>query len=95
MVFSNSTLQLICYVPVAMKSYTHPLPRALRHVRGQVNEIYERYVPGSWSKPTPDADQQHREQWIMAKYKHRRVVHLLKFTECVLFFFLSILQITV
>ncbi|CAM9515935.1 unnamed protein product, partial [Sphacelaria rigidula] len=37
----------------------------------QVNEIYERYVPGSWSKPTPDAEQQHREQWIMAKYKYR------------------------
>lgn len=37
----------------------------------QVNEIYERYVPNSWTKPTPDADQQQREQWIIAKYKHR------------------------
>lgn len=37
----------------------------------QVNEIYERYVPGSWTKPTPDADQVQRNQWILAKYKHR------------------------
>lgn len=37
----------------------------------QVNEIYERYVPSSWTKPTPDADQHQREQWILAKYKHR------------------------
>ena len=37
----------------------------------QVNEIYERYVPSSWTKPTPDADQHLREQWILAKYKHR------------------------
>ena len=36
----------------------------------QVNEIFERYVPGSWTKPTPDADQHQREHWIMAKYSH-------------------------
>ncbi|CAN0033886.1 unnamed protein product, partial [Hapterophycus canaliculatus] len=37
----------------------------------KVNEIYERYVPSSWTKPTPDADQHQREQWILAKNKHR------------------------
>ncbi|CAM9247735.1 unnamed protein product, partial [Ectocarpus sp. 8 AP-2014] len=37
----------------------------------KVNEIYERYVPSSWTKPTPDADQHQREQWVLAKYKHR------------------------
>eukprot|EP00752_Nemacystus_decipiens_P011001 g9775.t1 len=37
----------------------------------KVNEIYERYVPSSWTKPTPDADQHTREQWVLAKYKHR------------------------
>ncbi|CAN0269672.1 unnamed protein product, partial [Ectocarpus sp. 4 AP-2014] len=40
---------------------------------GQVNEIYERYVPSSRTKPTPDADQHQREQWVLAKYKHRWV----------------------
>lgn len=36
-----------------------------------MNEIYERYVPSSWTKPTPDADQHQREHWILAKYTHR------------------------
>lgn len=40
----------------------------------QVNEILERYVPGSWTKPNPDAEQQQREPWILAKYTHKCAV---------------------
>ncbi|CAM9713733.1 unnamed protein product, partial [Choristocarpus tenellus] len=36
-----------------------------------VNEILERYVPNSWSKPMPDAEPNQREQWIWAKYEQR------------------------
>lgn len=61
-------------IPLARKSECSALLSVGGWMDGwdrQVNEIYERYVPSSWTKPTPDADQHQREQWILAKYKHR------------------------
>ncbi len=32
------------------------------------NEIFERYVPSNWRKPTPESELRENEQWIKAKY---------------------------
>jgi Putative GTPase activating protein for Arf len=41
----------------------------------KTNESYERYIPTTWSKPTPDADHKVIQRWIRAKYeKHHFMV---------------------
>ncbi len=34
----------------------------------KANEIFERYVPCNWRKPTPESELHESEQWIKAKY---------------------------